>query len=119
MTGLLIMSKSSIVCFAQDAVAPLVEVNKTYLKAVNLYEHKKWNAAKEAFHEFLSISDANPLVFPAMYYLAYCYQQLHDDAKSSTLYQKVINEAGSQDVFWSQMAQKRLEELSPKVSSLN
>ncbi len=112
-------SNNSPVCFAQEAVSPLAEVNKTYFKALHFYEHKNWRAAKESFQDFLSISDHNLLFIPSMYYLAYCYQQMHEDQKSLTLYQKVVTQASAEDAFWSQMAQKRMEEISPMISTLN
>ena len=112
-------SNSITLCFAQEAITPLAAVNKTYFKALHLYEHKNWKAAKEAFQDFLSISDRNLLFLPSMYYLAYCYQRLHDDQKSLALYQKVIAQANGEEVFWSQMAQKRMEEIAGTINTLN
>lgn len=112
-------TKSNSPVWSGDSVQPLVVVNKAYFKALKLYEKKNWRAARDAFQDFLSITDRNPLYLPAMYYLAYCYQELNDQAKSSTLYHKVIAQANEEEAFWVQMAQKRLEAMSPAVNTLN
>lgn len=111
--------QSSTFAFAQESIQPLVKVNKAYAKAIYFYERKNWNAAKESFQDFLALSDQNPLFVPAMYYLAYCYQQLHNIQESTTLYHRVIAQSNAEEVFWSQMAQKRLQEIEPVLSSLN
>ncbi len=115
----MMLGQNSNTSFAQESITPLVKVNAIYFKAQRFYERKNWRAAKEAYQDFLAISDRNVLFIPAMYYLAYCYQQLHENQKSATLYHKVITQANEDEAFWSQMAQKRLEEVSPTISSLN
>lgn len=109
---LLIVSKNNAVCFAQESIQPLAAVNKLYFRALHFYEQKNWKAAREAFQDHLSVSNHDLLFIPSMYYLAFCYQQLHDVQRSIVLYQKVIAQANTEEVFWSQMAQKRMDELS-------
>lgn len=117
--SLLVLLKSDLDCFAQDSVQPLAKINKIYFKAQHYYEQRNWRAAKDAFQDFLSLSDHNSLFIPSMYYLAYCHQQLHDDQKSAALYQKVIAQASTEEIFWSQMAQKRLESFAQGINNPN
>ena len=82
----------------------------TYNKAVQLYQAKNWDAAKEYFHQYLAEYSDTPLYVTCLYYLAYCYQQLGDKDESVLLYHKVIDRAQGGDVFWGDMAQKRIDE---------
>jgi len=83
----------------------------TYNKAVQLYEAKHWDAAKEYFHQYLAEYSDTPLYVTCLYYLAYCYQQLGDRTQAILLYHKVIDQAQGGDAFWADMAQKRIEDL--------
>lgn len=82
----------------------------TYNKAVRLYEAKKWDAAKDYFHRYLAEYSDTPLYVTCLYYLAYCYQRLGDKNQAVLLYHKVVDQARGGDVFWADMAQKRIEE---------
>lgn len=83
----------------------------TYNKAVQLYEARHWDAAKEYFHEYLAEYSDTPLYVTCLYYLAYCYQQLGNKNQAVLLYHKVIDQAQGGDAFWADMAQKRIEEV--------
>jgi tetratricopeptide (TPR) repeat protein len=83
----------------------------TYNKAVQLYEAKHWDAAKEYLHQYLAEYSDTPLYVTCLYYLAYCYQQLGDQTQAILLYHKVIDQAQGGDAFWADMAQKRIEDL--------
>ena len=87
--------------------APAIE---TYNKAVRLYETKRWDEAKDYFHQYLAEYSDTPLYVTCLYYLAYCYQQLGDKNQAVLLYHKVIDQAREGDAFWADMAQKRIEE---------
>ena len=96
---------------AQDkSLAPSADI---YNKAVRLYEKGKWDAAKEYFHQYLAEYSDTPLYVTCLYYLAYCYQQLNNAQEAMSLYHKVIDEARDEDAFWGEMAEKRIQELSP------
>ena len=88
--------------------APAID---TYNKAVQLYEARHWDAAKEYFHQYLAEYSDTPLYVTCLYYLAYCYQQLGDKTQAILLYHKVIDQAQGGDAFWADMAQKRIEDL--------
>ena len=88
--------------------APAVD---TYNKAVRLYEAKRWDTAKDYFHQYLAEYSDTPLYVTCLYYLAYCYQQLGDKNQAILLYHKVIDQARGGDAFWADMAQKRIEEI--------
>jgi outer membrane protein assembly factor BamD (BamD/ComL family) len=88
--------------------APAID---TYNKAVRLYEAKRWDAAKEYFHQYLAEYSDTPLYVTCLYYLAYCYQQLGDKNQAILLYHKVIDQAQGGDAFWADMAQKRIQEI--------
>ena len=83
----------------------------TYNKAVQLYEAKHWDAAKECFHQYLAEYSDTPLYVTCLYYLAFCYQQMGDKDQAILLYHKVIDQAQGGDAFWADMAQKRIEEM--------
>ena len=83
----------------------------TYNKAIQLYESKNWDAAKDCFHQYLAEYSDTPLYVTCLYYLAYCYQQLGDTKQAVLLYHKVIDQAQGGDAFWSDMAQKRIDEV--------
>ena len=91
-----------------DASAPAADV---YNKAVRFYEAKRWDAAKEHFHQYLAEYSETPLYITCLYYLAYCYQQLKDSAEAISIYHKVIDQARGEELFWGQMAERRIEEL--------
>ena len=91
-----------------DSSAPSADI---YNKAVRLYEGKRWNAAKEYFHQYLAEYSETPLYITCLYYLAYCYQQLKNTEEAIAIYHKVIDQAKGEELFWSQMSQKRIEEL--------
>ena len=91
-----------------EASAPATD---TYNKAVRLYEARRWDAAKDYFHEYLAEYSDTPLYVTCLYYLAYCYQQLGDANQAVLLYHKVIDQAQGGDAFWADMAQKRIQEV--------
>ncbi len=93
-----------------NASAPAADI---YNKAVRLYEAKHWAAAKEYFHQYLAEYSETPLYVTCLYYLGYCYQQLKDKEEAILIYHKVIDQAKPEESFWSQMAQNRIEEISP------
>src|SRR5882757_8164876 len=65
----------------------------TYNKAVRFYEAKRWDSAKEYFHQYLAEYSDTPLYVTCLYYLAYCYQQLSNKTEAILLYHKVIDQA--------------------------
>src|SRR5271154_3232468 len=91
-----------------ESSAPAMD---TYNKAVRLYEAKRWDAAKDYFHQYLAEYSDTPLYVTCLYYLAYCYQQLGDKTEAILLYHKVIDQAQGGDAFWADMAQKRIQEI--------
>ncbi len=97
------------ICSADDeASAPAADI---YNKAVRFYASKHWDAAKEYFHQYLAEYSETPLYLTCLYYLAYCYQQLKDPKEAISIYHKVIDLAQGEELFWAQMAQRRIEEL--------
>lgn len=100
--------------WAEDVAS--VPAMDTYNKAVELYQAKNWDAAKDQFHQYLAEYSDTPLYVTCLYYLAYCYQQLGNKNQAVLLYHKVIDLAHGGDAFWADMAQKRIEEA---LSSLN
>jgi outer membrane protein assembly factor BamD (BamD/ComL family) len=105
----LILSSSAFAA-EEKATAPAAEI---YDKAVHLYYARHWNAAKEYFHQYLAEYSETPLYVTCLYYLAYCYQQLNDKEEAILMFNKVIDLAQGEEAFWGQMAEKRIEELSP------
>ena len=91
-----------------ESSAPAMD---TYNKAVQLYQAKNWNAAKDCFHQYLAEYSDTPLYVTCLYYLAFCYQQLGNKNQAVLLYHKVIDRAQGGDAFWADMAQKRIEEV--------
>ncbi len=90
------------------ASAPAADI---YNKAVHFYEIKRWDAAREHFHQYLAEYSETPLYITCLYYLAYCYQQLQDKAEAISIYHKVIDLARDEELFWAQMAERRINEL--------
>ena len=108
--GLALGLASFFLCGAQDnALAPATDI---YNKALRLYENAKWGAAKEYFHQYLAEYSDSPLYVTCLYYLAYCYQQLSNAQEAMSIYHKVIDEAKDGDLFWAEMAEKRIGELN-------
>lgn len=82
-----------------------------YNKALHLYQKGKWGAAKEYLHQYLAEYSDSPLYITCLYYLGYCYQQLNNTQEAMSIYHKILDEAGGQDAFWAEMAEKRIQEL--------
>ena len=99
-----------------NASAPAADI---YNKAVRLYEAKHWSAAKEYFHQYLAEYSETPLYVTCLYYLAYCYQQLKDKEEALLIYHKVIDQAKPEENFWSQMSQKRIQEIARGYGKVN
>jgi len=97
--------------WSDDASSSAPPALDTYNKAVRFYEDKHWDEAKDFFHQYLAEYSDTPLYVTCLYYLAYCYQQLGDKGQAILLYHKVIDQAQGGDAFWSDMAQKRIDEM--------